>query len=478
MIRKSKEILFGSPLTLVLLACSSEVTPLSELGSPPDVYEFDSQYEKRESSVSYTGQTMRHVLISDLNTFIGGLTQQIDDGELSPSTGDVAGALNFYFEFDGASSGEEALLLETEPEPKQNEYADIAEGKNLVDKIAGNDSSTDHRTWSSEFKGWDGALDGVTASTPEGLVRAFFDAVDGNAVARFNGDSRLDPDGNELPVHLTVSGLDLQQLIQKFLLTAITFSQGTDDYLDDATGGKGLLSSHERPDDGAFTELQHAWDEGFGYFGAGRNYGNLSLDELVETGYADSDTDGEVDLTSEYSFGASINAAKRDKGSADSAKTSFARDAFEAFVAGRHLLNSTEGKLDDAEMEALREYRDTAVSTWEKALAATVVHYINDVLQDMAQFGEEGYSFSDHVKHWSELKGFALAFQFNPRSPLPQDTFEDLHEHIGSAPVLPSASEDTIEDYAEALLKARKLLGKHYDFAEENLGDNDGTSGW
>ena len=40
-----------------------------------------------------------------------------------------------------------------------------------------------------------------------------------------------------LPVHITAEGLDLQQLTQKFLLGAVNFSQGTDDYLDDDIDG-------------------------------------------------------------------------------------------------------------------------------------------------------------------------------------------------------------------------------------------------
>ena len=37
-------------------------------------------------------------------------------------------------------------------------------------------------------------------------------------------------------VTVTETGLDLRQLIQKFLLMAVPFSQGTDDYLDDDVG--------------------------------------------------------------------------------------------------------------------------------------------------------------------------------------------------------------------------------------------------
>ena len=75
-------------------------------------------------------------------------------------------------------------------------------------------------------------------------------------------------------------------------------------------------------------------------------------------------------------------------------------------------------QLTTAELDELKKHRDAAVLGWEKAIAATALHYINDVLKDMAKFGASDYSVLDHVKHWSELKGFALTLQFNPRSPV------------------------------------------------------------
>ena len=86
-------------------------------------------------------------------------------------------------------------------------------------------------------------------------------------------------------------------------------------------------------------------------------------------------------------------------------------------------------------MDALKAHRDMALDAWEKAVAATVVHYINDTLQDMGKM-ELDYSFSDHAKHWSEMKGFALGLQFNRFSPLSDADFGTLHNYMGTQPVL------------------------------------------
>ncbi len=441
-------------------------------------YSFASNLVEGESSVSYGGQVWRHVALLDLNATIEGLTDAVERNALQPDEGVVIAELDFFLKFD-PDNGNNHFLLSTDPEPAQSSYDDLSVEKDLISKLAGNDDATDHKDWDGgDFLGWGGA------ESPQALVVEWFEALEQNA--RDHADAPRKLNGIDLPVHVSDGGLDYQQLVQKFLTGAVAFSQGTDDYLDDATDGKGLLSENIQDGDEPFTLLEHAWDEAFGYFGAARDYDAYSDDEIAAAdgrddwqGYHDSNDDGEIDLKSEFNFGHSVNAAKRDRGSAETAPTDFTRDAFEAFVAGRQIISDAEGELSDAELDELREQRDAAVEAWEKSISATVVHYINDTLKDMATFGTDDYDFLAHAKHWGELKGFALVLQFNPRSPLNEDDlFSQLHEHLGTAPVLESADEDDIEAYKRALLDARELLGKAYDFDDDNLGDEDGENGW
>ena len=129
-------------------------------------------------------------------------------------------------------------------------------------------------------------------------------------------------------------------------------------------------------------------------------------------------------------------------------------------------------------MAELQGYRDQAIMAWEMAAAATAVHYVNDVLQDMNKFGTDDYSFGDHAKHWSELKGFALWMQFNPRSPVTDDAFARIHSVLGIAPVLPSASASEIEAYRGGLIEVRAILADAYSFDPSNIGDENGENGW
>ena len=440
----------------------------------PDTYDFPSRQGADVSSVSYGGQVFRHVLMADMKRRVDGMTTRLDGGWF-PTEGEVVGELSFYLAFDDGSSADVDHGVETSPDPAQATYGDISSGKDLLGKLAGNDPVGQHVDWATGFVGW-GA---PGAYTPETLVRAWFEQLEDQAIDWSNGTYPLGPDG--LPVSsvaVTAEGRDLGQLLQKFLLGAVAFSQGADDYLDDDTEGKGLLSDHTTLEDGApYTALEHAWDEGFGYFGAERAYADRDDAAIAETPWDDADGDGAVDLLSEYTFGHAQNAVKRDDCGDCTAPTDFSGRAFDAFLAGRTLLTNADGPLSAGELETLRTLRDQALTAWERAIAATAVHYVNDTLGDYADWDAEP-SFEDLAKHWSELKGFALSFQFNPHSPLSDADFATLHGYLGDAPVSPEAGSATVDAYLADLRAARALLGTAYGLPSENLGAEDGSGGW
>jgi hypothetical protein len=457
---------------------TAELDPKTELLNSlevPATYSFESRFVSGAESARYSGQVTRQVLIADLNTEIAsGLENRITgiwNGGVTKEK--VLEVLNSYL-IDGTDAiGDNQILLTTTQATEQSTYNEISTGKNLVGKLAGNDDVTDHKDWDGgDFQGWD-------IASPQALVESWFDAIATNTVNKAGGTARTSDITDEpLKVYHTQDGLDLKQLVQKFLLGAVTFSQGTDDYLDDATEGKGLLTDNINADGEFFTKLEHQYDEGFGYFGAARDYLAYTDEEIAgkggrddwKDGYHDSNDDGFIDLNGEFNFGNSTNAAKRDLGSS----TDFTSEAMTAFLTGRTIIAEAgadgDGELTDVEMAALKDQRDTAVGAWEKAVAATVVHYINDTLGDMdkADADDGSYSYLDHTKHWGELKGFALGLQFNPRSPLNEGTrFKEFHDLIGERPAL--LGDADFAAYRADLVTARGLMQEAYGFAQADV---------
>ena len=437
-----------------------------------DYYDFESKAMPGESSVSYSGQIARQLLISDLFKVIGA---ELSDATTFDTNGTfvnreaVLNALNSYFDVADYDVASQRTLLTTTSPSGQTMLSEISSSsKNLVGKIAGNDATGQHKDWNSEFAGW-GAKG---STTPEGLVRTFFDMLAENAQIQLDGTVRQDPFGNDITnISLTSDGRDLRQLIQKFLSMSVSFSQGVDDYLDNDVDGKGLLSDHTDTEK-AYTSLEHQFDEGFGYFGAARDYLDYSDEEVATKGgrddwqlYHDTNGDGSIDFNSEYNFGHSANASKRDRGA--TVANDFSKEAMDAFLQGRKLLNDTAGvALTDAQKTELYGYRDTAVLTWEKAIAATVVHYINDVDADLEKISTDDFSYSTLAKHWSEMKGFALGLQFNKNTPLNDADFITVHTMMGDMPVLTGGAE--VSAYRANLLIARDLLQAAYAFDAEN----------
>lgn len=450
-------------------------------------------------TVSYTGQTKRHIFMEDLVDTMESLVEGgvPNAGSVEP---DVVAALNFFFRFDGSTSDDiEASfsLGDVSLEPNNGTvltYGSISSGKNLVGKIAGGDGAgggETSRLIDGEFFGWDTGLE--ADPIPVEFVDYLFTQLENEATDNVTPGIAV-TGGTDILSNVTVSaeGVDYRQLIQKFLGGALSFSQGTNDYFQ-----TDFANSLSLEDGKAYTSAEHDWDEAFGYFGAARNYADYSDDEIAakggrvefENGYNDANGDGLIDIRSEVNLGHSTNCAKRDRGTVNNTNpTNYTQEAFDAFLLGREILKNAAaaGELTAEAQTALDAQIEIASTVWEKCIAATVVHYINDVVDDLDEYDADNGVFANIdnflnvAKHWSEMKGFALALQFSPASPFRVDinTLADLRlvlRLMGDAPVLADGTQHTadfeggVAAYRADLLMARDLLETAYSFDSENV---------
>ncbi|TLX46134.1 DUF4856 domain-containing protein [Pseudoalteromonas phenolica] len=474
-----------------------------------------------KSNVYYTGQVARFVQIEELSHFIlnaskdelaaDSVFEEINkyykiseykdktDNDGKPngvSLADKDKATTEYDELWGSES------LNVVPDnAKQSILTEISSShKDLYGKIAGNDNSGQFKNWNLDdsFVGWAG-LEGAD-NTPRGFADELFKLLQTTA-KNVGTESGKTVQGIEIgSPYITPTGIDLQQLIEKYFYGAVVFSQGTADYLGDSKDGKGLRSAHTDTDvdEKGYTKLEHQWDEGFGYFGAARNYADYTDNEIAGKisendrasykGMQDTNADGEIDLTAEFIWGNSSNAAKRDRKVVEvdgkAYQTDLTKEAYTAFFEGRKLLNETAGQaLSSDDAAKLKGYAETASVAWEQAIVATVIHYINYVLEykdgdgvavGLDAFKEENYTeyqLSKLGKHWGEMKGFAFAMQFNPYSPFVkteagQMAFAKLHNLMGNQPVITDA--DSIDQYKLDLIDARNILRDSYEWKDAN----------
>lgn len=458
----------------------------------PTTYNFtNSTYTSEPAdSVSYTGQVARQLLISGMVDYMEAMA------ESNKTDAEFLDDLNFYINGNGADDAATGFKLKNGAVDgsdvlNADTYGDISSGKNLDGKIAGgngNGGGETSKLINDEFFGWS---DGLSVNAlPIDLVNLWMgqlasQASDGNSfsVPTVNGPAPV------TSVHYDEQGRNQRQLLQKFLMGAVSFSQGTNDYFQSDWAVQVTLQEGPTKN---YTEAEHNYDEAFGYYGAARD-NNLYTDlearaksgrDAWKNGYHDTNGDGFIDPRSEFNFGHSQNCAKRDVGSADNANpTDLSTEAMNAFLAGRQIIAnaSAAGSITDDELVTLQAHIKTAAVTWEKCIAATAIHYINDVRNDIGEFSNGSYAsvsnFTNLGKHWSELKGFALSLQFSPFSPFRDtevtavnlDDLKSVLSAIGDAPALATDTNDKIEAYIQSLNSARDTLQAAYGFDAANV---------
>ncbi len=459
-------------------------------------YTFASKFDDTKSSVSYGGQTVRQLIIKDITDSIGALEEDI--------TADVTADLDVLIRGDAVNGNVDSEVrpyatdeLFTPIEATYGDvydttYGSISGNKNLKGKIAGGDgagSGEITKLIGDEFFGWEDGAD--VTPIPIELVDFYVAQLD--SLVTDGVDPTIEtvagPVGLTPVVYVDIQGRDYKQLMQKFLLGAVTFSQGTNDYL---TTDFASINIQDGSD--PFSEAEHKWDEAFGYFGAARNYNDYTDLEIraksgraeYSSGYHDLDGDTKIDLRAEINVANSVNCAKRDIGSTTG--LDYTKTAFDAFLSGRQALNdAANGMLTADQLATVEAQAKIAAVTWEVCIAATVVHYINEVRNDdLAAFVDGKFAditaFKDLAKHWSEMKGFALGLQFSPYSPFRDGSVADVDVNdlkeiltlMGDAPVLADGSQngvaaagtaaDAVADYSNDLLAARNKLQQAYGF--------------
>ena len=391
----------------------------------PPAYVFDSRFEQGKSSVAYSGQTVRNLLLQDLKV----LTDSVGkDGAQSIAVQDM---LNLY-DYDDALNLRSLSTAGAVP-VLESHYSAISTGKNLSGKISGDVVIGYNRT-------------------ADDLVREWFQII---------ADNSQDPAKLGTPaVYTTDDGVDLTQMINKVLIGAVPYYQATGVYL------AGLLerdNSEARNGTDPYTSMEHGWDEAFGYFGAARDYfryTDVQLAGKVGDFTFDSNGDGSIDFKSEYNFGLSRNAGKRDKGGSG---VDFTREIFDAFLRGRTFIANQGTEVD------IIQQRELAANGMEKVIAATAVHYINDTLSDMSNLGTDAENRVNLNKHWAEMKGFTVALQYNPFKLIGDGQLQELHGIMGQAPSYDAPGTPAYDTTVKNYNRAKAVFQAAYGFSADNM---------
>ena len=424
MINNSKLLYFLSFLLMLTIGCEDEEVADNDSGmttlETPAEFVFESRFEEHagESSVSYSGQVVRNLLVNDIKTQIG-----TDAG-----SGDATTLLSMMANDDP----NRMILTSTTPSSMQTKYHDIS-SSHLNDRL---DAVSDY------------ILPGFEMNAGDAISAWVTDAVT-------NGKTNAD-------------GIRLDQMVQKTLWGAVAYWQGTSKYMSKIPNDDNTMSDDGDP----YTAMEHHWDESFGYFGAARDYNTgYSDDNARKTTQNDSNGDGSIDFKTEFNSGWGITAAKRDLVDGVSVDYDFTGTIMNAYLEGRTLI------YNQAPLDEILVQRDIILNTWEKVVAAVTIHYVNDVAADMAALypadsnaGPLSDLSADLNNHWGEMRGYANGLLYNDFKVISDSNLNTVLTTMGTSPVYPEDGETVFYNYHEMLVTTVKsLLQNAYGFSDEHM---------
>ncbi len=382
---------------------------------------------KKKDSTSYTGQVARHVLHNSLKKLAG-------KGNGNPNPELKATMMSYYSSkdpgrkiIDPTSKGEFKV--------KQTMVDEISKGKNLKGK------------------------------TYKGLVNGFPGQMSGPEVFEFLIDKASSSNKGFDPL----TGYNYPQLISKFMMGAVFYSQAVDNYLDEKMGADNKPNNKPYKKGAHYTGKEHSWDEAFGYFGAPAHAMALNAKQAYgiakrkDVKVADANGDGVVDLKTEMTFAHAYYAADSDK-----AGTKYMHTIVDAFIKGRQLIRDADGAaLTDQQRAKLMSYVKVIKTNWEKVIAEAAFKYAGSCYKDLEKLrtivesnGNASKAFAAYGKHWGELKGFLMALETSGRSL--GEAGVRMNRLVGYGPVLLGGGQVTgIDSDGNFLIGGNRSMGEY-----------------
>ncbi len=349
-----KQIVFVIAISSLIVSCKKdEVKPTTnESYNIPTTYTFNDVLSK--STVDFSGQKTRLVMLEHIGNLMGGLTP------VTEST-----LLNM---FDGSGFTEDSLNTS---------------GKRLSDKTA---ASIDYFT--SNLGEKNEILDAFKKQLKEAEIttNANVDASEGKAGSYMDGTKKR---------YFSANGLEPQQVFLKGMMGACLLDQTLNSYLSSTKldGGSTKTDNTNRVfvSGKNYTDMEHFWDEAYGYF-----FGNDNLNANPAVYKYWSSYINQVDVDPDFS------AVKE--------------NIINAFIKGRAAITNKDYDTRDTQIAIIKK-------EMSKVVAVRAVYYMNEgktklaTNKGMAAFHalSEGYGFI-----WS------LRFTQNPDTKLPYFSKEEV----------------------------------------------------
>lgn len=210
------------------------------------------------------------------------------------------------------------------------------------------------------------------------------------------------------------NGLEYAQIVAKGLMGAVLYYNATN-YLSDAK----LNVDNENVTPGRGTDMEHHWDEAFGYWG-------------VPTDFPQN-TDG-ISFWGSYTKGRSGHLG-------------ISQPLMDAFIKGRAAISAGDMATRDIARKEIK-------TLWEKVAASSAIHYMNGSYADYEDTGARLHQLSEGV-------GFIFSLLFSDQRSVNQDEVFDLIEKLGGSRDLLEIN--LYQASEESILEVRDWLSDRFD---------------
>jgi len=304
------------------------------------------------NTVNFDGQRQRLNMLSEMTTYL--------KSSNTPGTSVDATTLLAMYGNDGYTWNDDQQLGMT------------GSSKQLRSKTAGGDTY-----WTETFEGFMTGIADASAQTVEGETSGAA-GVSGVVGSSTSSSQYLQ----------SAQGQEWTQLIEKGLMGACFYYNISSVYLASGKMDVDNSTAVDAADDKFYTEMEHHWDEAYGYFTDATDYPTNGANRFWGK-YAD----GREDL---------LNSASR---------------LSAAFRTGRAAISQNRLAERDAQIEIINR-------ELERCAAGTAIHYLNDALGNYADDALRNHELS-------EAKAFIMALQFGANTSVNTDAVNTLLGTLG-----------------------------------------------
>lgn len=235
-------------------------------------------------------------------------------------------------------------------------------------------------------------LKGKCFSFDQAIFEAYFDSiaiVSSSTVAGSNGTPGVvvSSENTSKAYLLSASGISYRDLILKHMMGAVFYYQATGVYLTEDKIGAAVDNSTVVSGEG--TAMEHHWDEAFGYFGVPVDFPTNKTGLKYWGNYSN-----QVD-----------------------APTGLNTILMDAFIKGRYFISAKDMTAKDTQVNILS-------SNWEKVVAASAIHELNEAKTVFADDAVRCHLIS-------EAMGFVLSLKYNPNKKISQPSIDMVMTYLG-----------------------------------------------